>query len=299
MARRNRSTNPITVADILGVLLVCAFFLLLKHLPWLLFTIVAVIIGAIVIKRRKYLRWFYDRDRRIAELNADDYMDTALTEAILQAAAEGSAVAVGENNPALDKVKESYELLLESCDILHGDAELSSENTDRALIPENGIVAENEPMILRFIGENKGGYVFYVFPETILAFLEGPQQVVFLAAYSPAALSLSYKPGSHTLPPVVVEEKSQRPIEYYDRYCPVPDGHIISSRWEVTNKDGSRSFRGGLRPENNPLHFTLKYSQLVVEFGDYSVTTAFSRFDPAVFLTVAFNEFKAGTSPEP
>lgn len=263
--------------------------------------VVAVVVGVIVAKKKKraaYLRCFYDRDRRIAELNADTFMDIALTDAIMQAAANGSTVAIGREDAALNSVKDAYKLVLQSSDILQSDAALSAQNTGRALIAANGIEPKSDPMILRYVGENNGGYVFYVFPDTILAFVEGPEQVVFIAAYNPAALFLSCGTLRYTLRPQVIPDKTQNPIRYYDRYCPVRDAQIISSRWEVTNKDGSRSLRGGLLPENNPLHFTLKYGKLTVKLGDYSVDTSFSRYDPTMLLTVAHNKFKDGTGAE-
>ena len=304
MAKRKGSknnSNPLAVLLAIPV----AIFMFLKENLWLAFLIaavvIAVVIGVIVAKKKKreaYLRWFYDRGRRIAELNADTFMDVALTDAIMQAAANGSMVEVGGENAALKSVKDVYKLVLQSSDILQADSALSAQNDGRALTSANGIAVKSEPMVLRYVGENNGGYVFYIFPETILAFVEGPEQVVFLAAYRPTALSLSCSTLRYTLRPQVIPDKTQNPIRYYDRYCPVRDAQIISSRWEVTNKDGGRSFRGGLLPENNPLHFTLKYGKLTIKFGDYSVDTSFSRYDPTMLLTVAYNKFKNGTPAE-
>ena len=263
--------------------------------------VIVVVIGVIVAKKRKqaaYLRWFYDRNRRIAELDADDFIDVTLTEAIIQAAATGSTVAIGREDAELSSVKDAYMQLLQSNDILQSDEALSAQNTGRALTTANGISLNSDPMIFRYIGENNGGYVFYVFPDTILVFVEGPEQVVFIAAYKPAALSLYCGTLRYTLRPQVIQDKTQKPIRYYDRYCPIHDAKIISSRWEVTNKDGSRSFRGGLLPENNPLHFTLKYGKLTVKLGNYSVDTSFSRYDSTKLLTVAYDEFKNGRVTE-
>lgn len=301
MAKRKSKKDD---GDMLGGILLAipyAIYEFFKENIWLAILIgaiiVAFVVGVIVAKKKKraaYLRWFYDRDRRIAELNADAFMDIALTDAIVQAAANGSAIPVGREDAAFNSVKDAYELVLQSSDILQSDATLSAEDTGRALTATNGIVPQSDPLILRYVGENNGGYVFYVFPDTILVFVEGPERVVFIAAYNPVALSLSCGTLRYTLSPQVISERTQNPIRYYDRYCPVPDAQIISSRWEVTNKDGSRSFRGGLLPENNPLYFTLKYGILIVKLGDYSVETSFSQYDSTLLLAVAYNEFKDG-----
>ena len=178
MAKRKGSknnSNPLAVLLAIPV----AIFMFLKENLWLAFLIaavvIAVVIGVIVAKKKKreaYLRWFYDRDRRIAELNADTFMGVALTDAIMQAAANGSMVEVGGENAALKSVKDVYKLVLQSSDILQADSALSAQNDGRALTSANGIAVKSEPMVLRYVGENNGGYVFYIFPETILAFVE-------------------------------------------------------------------------------------------------------------------------------
>lgn len=308
MARRKRKkTNDINgcalliFCALLAVLYIftsiIGFFITHVWLAILFAIIVVVIVSYVVISKKKkhakYLRWFYDRDRRITELNADTFIELDLTNAIIQAASNGSTVMIGrENTTALNNVKEAYRLTLQSSHILQSDDILSAEDTGRALTVANGIEAASEPMILRYIGEHNSGYVFYIFPETILAFFEGPEQVVFIAAYKPAALSLSCSILSYELSPQIIPDKTKNPIRYYDRYCPVRDAQIISSRWEVANKDGSRSFRGGLKPEKNPLYFTLKYGNLTVTLGDYSVDTSFSRYDPTMYLAVAYSKFK-------
>ena len=135
-------------------------------------------------------------------------------------------------------------------------------------------------MAIRFTDENDGGYVFYAFPETVLAFVEGPEQVVFLAAYHPSALKITCNPASHRVQKVV-QEKTQNPIRYYDKFNPIRDAEIISSQWKEVNKDGSRSFKGGLLPEHNPITYTLKYGKVVYKFGAVSAANAYSRFKPS------------------
>ena len=71
---------------------------------------------------------------------------------------------------------------------------------------------------------------------------------------------------------VIVNEKSQRNIEYYYKYSPVTDAYVSkSTHWKVTNKDGSRSFKGGLLPENNPLIFYLVYGTINYSIGNMTV----------------------------
>ena len=256
---------------------------------------VAVALVRFMIKKKKraeYLRQFYDRERRVAELNADEFIDVALTDAIRQAARNGSVIEIGKDDAVLKSIKDAYELVMQSESILQANTVLSNQNSGRALTETNGILVRSEPMVLRYAGENNGGYVFYVFAETILIFIEGIEKSVFIAAYKPTALTLSCSTLKHTLHPQIIMEKTQHSIRYYDKYCPVKDAQIISSHWAVTNKDGSRSFRGGLLPQNNPLYFTLKYGQLTVKLGDYSVNTSFSRYDAVLQLIDIYNKLK-------
>ena len=59
--------------------------------------------------------------------------------------------------------------------------------------------------------------------------------------------------------------------------------------------DGRRSFRGGLLPQHNPLHFTLKYGKLIVGFGYYSIGASFSNFLAVEYVTSLYNAFRTNT----
>ena len=295
MARRKKND-----ADPLALLLAIpvAIFMFFKEHIGLTIVLAIILVAAIIAviaakkaKRAAYLRWYYDRDRRIAELNINDKFDVALTNAILKAQAEGTTVSVGKPNAAFDSVKEAYRLASQSNEILHGSDKLYSSDSNRALNSTFGIKATYAPLVLRYVGENNGGYVFYVFPETILAFVEGPEQVVFLAAYKPEALKITCN-GLSVPKSMIVYEKTQYDIRYYDKFSPVRDAEIISSQWEVVNKDGSRSFKGGLLPEHNPLHFKLKYGKTTFTIGGYSMATSYSRYKPSMALVAAHDNYK-------
>ncbi len=238
-------------------------------------------------KRAEYLRWFYDRTRRLNELNLNDYIDRNTTKAIEDAIKSGKAVAIGNETGSFRSLREAYHALSQAEDVVH-TGDVLQLFTDATMSGQYGVVSKCSPLGFKYIGENNGGYAFYVFPETVLAFVEGPEKCVFLAAYYPEAISISYDEGYRQFS-VVVQEKSQNHIRYYDKYKPVKDAEIMASQWQVTNKDGSRSFKGGLLPEHNPLIFKLRYGQLVLKFGGYSATTSFSN-SRAVKAFV--NEFK-------
>ena len=227
-------------------------------------------------KRAAYLRWFYDRSRRIEELNSNKYIDPARTDAIEEAQKNGKAVEIGRENYSFEELRKAYGRIYESMEQLPQKGSTITNTESQALLGQYGVQAKCQPLILRTITENNGGYVFYVFPETVLAFVEGPEKIVFLAAYQPDALKVEFKKGGLDRA-VVVQEKTQNHIRYYDKFNPIPDAQIIKSEWRVTNKDGSRSFKGGLLPENNPLTFRLLFGHLCLKFGDFYAEMAFSR----------------------
>lgn len=105
-------------------------------------------------------------------------------------------------------------------------------------------------------------YCILVFVNTILVFIDpADKPLEFLCALHPSALSVTYsiKPTERT---VIVNDTSRELIDYYDKFNPFPTSTIISHRWTRTNVDGSRSFAGGLKPENNPLRFVLEHGEL-------------------------------------
>ena len=232
-------------------------------------------------KRAEYLKWFYDRNRRIQELNANDYIDLDLTNAIINAANSGKAVAIGQDSKFFQDYRDSYEDLFRSQDIRHSGNKLFNSESDS--LSGNGIAAKSKPLIFRYVGENNGGYAFYIFNETVLAFIEGPEKRVFLAAYRPNVINYNLHWG-RVEEKLIVHDKTQYNIRHYYKHNPVPEAEIESATWEVVNKDGSRSFRGGLLPEHNPLIFRLRYGALELHFGDFANTTYFSNVK-------AFREF--------
>lgn len=256
----------IELAIILGVILIVS---------------IIIVILAKKSKRASYLRWYYDRNRRIAELNLCNELDEQTTDAILKAQNDGTNVNIGKSNSMFNSVLDAYKMIIKSNDILHNSDKLSFGYSEGVLSSKFGIKVTSMPLVFRYTGENNGGYVFYVFPDTILTFIEGPEKNVFLAAYQPGALKITYTELSVRKGNIVVNDKTQNPIRYYDRYNPIKDAEIISSGWKVVNQDGSRSFRGGLLPQNNPLHFILKYGKITISMGDFSMETLFSNYQSA------------------
>ena len=122
-------------------------------------------------------------------------------------------------------------------------------------------------------------YVFHLFNNITLVFLtthEGKSEFLVALDSSVVKVTAKKKLCEKT---VVVYEKSRLPIREYDGYCPVSDSKILSSRWTKTNLDGSRSFAGGLKPENTPLIFTLEYGVLNIAFGGITFEVSFSNGD--------------------
>lgn len=252
---------------------------------------IVLVIFAKRAKRASYLRWYYDRDRRIAELNLNSYLDEQITNEITNAQADGKAVNIDKSNILFNDVVDAYEMLMKSNEIVNGNDKLVIDYLTEEVINKFKINATSTPFVFKYIGENNGGYAFYVFPEIILTFLEGPENKIFIAAYKPSALKMTCTAVSVKKGNIVVNDKTQNSIRYYDKYNPIKDAEIISSGWKVVNQDGSRSFRGGLLPQNNPLHFILKYGKITITMGDYSMETSFSRYKYARDFVKLYSDY--------
>lgn len=302
MARKSKKNSGSGIEILLAIPI--AIFMFLKEHMWLTFLIAAVVIAVIVgvhiskkKKREAFLRWYYDRDRRIAEINLPNLIDQKLTDAIMSAVSSGTSVTLGRKDKEFENICECHSLCEASSDILVPGDNHAADSVSKAVFANFGIKTECKPMVIRFTDENDGGYVFYAFPETVLAFVEGPEQTVFLAAYHPSALKITCNPASHRVQRVV-QEKTQNPIRYYDKFNPIRDAEIISSQWKEVNKDGSRSFKGGLLPENNPITYTLKYGKVIYKFGGVSAANAYSRFKPSNLLATAYTAYSTGKIAE-
>lgn len=114
--------------------------------------------------------------------------------------------------------------------------------------------------------DKTGSFILDVFPRLVLIFLENRGKAKFLIALNTTCLHISEHSVVKDVP-VVVEEKTQNDIRYYDIYSPVPDSVLVESYWERTNRDGKRSFAGGLKPENNPLHFVMQFRTVKLSIG--------------------------------
>ena len=268
--------------ELLGYMIICAPFLLwyyIKTHPVQGFFIIAGIITFVVWyisyrkkKRAAYLKWFFDRKRRLEEINANEFIDTEITKAIENALKTGKNVAIGNETRSFQDIRDSYNEIWKSEEIFNGSDGLS-QSPGLALTGKKGFVAKCDPVIFNYASERDGGYTFYLFPEVVLVYVEGPERSVFIAAYRPEAFELIFA-DAHCDKSVIVHEKTQNGIRYYDKFKPVKDAQIIKSQWKVVNKDGSRSFKGGLLPEHNPLTFRLLYANLSVKLGNYTASTA-------------------------
>lgn len=134
-------------------------------------------------------------------------------------------------------------------------------------------------------------YYIVIFSNTILLFMDHCNKPVkFLCALKQTAFNVSFK--TETIEKIVaVHETSREPIEYYEKYNPVPDSKILNCNWEVTNRDGSRSFRGGLKPENNPLHFYLEYGVVTLSICSASLEYGFSNSDLAKIFAEEYSKY--------
>lgn len=267
----------------------------------LLFIVVIYVLKMILmnIKRKKYITWLYDRNRIVEELKCDEFLNKEFTQNINNILKGEGEIILG-NGYDFSKINELFSSVLSSEGVVNTYKEYSglyredyiptsrypflkssffkisilNKGDERIFVGNPKITIKSDPLLIRIMDEEYNSYILYVFSEIILLFFVGIERVLFIGAYYHDALSLSYEVKKKDIE-MIVSEKSKNDIRYYDKFCPISDTRIINSFWEISNKNGSRNIR--VSPENNPLHFILEYGNLNIKFGDYSISTSFSK----------------------
>ena len=209
-----------------------------------------------------------------------------------------------ENFLAFEKLRCLYEDLL-SCDdtvspyFCHGDA-LLDDKAEASKILSDFRIKTTSCMAFSLRDEHSvkvnnatmyRKYYVVIFSNTILVFINPCNKpIAFLCALKTTAFNVSFKTKTMERT-VAVHETSREPIEYYKKFSPVPDSKILSLNWEVRNRDGSRSFRGGLKPENNPLHFYLEYGVVTLRICSASLEYGFSNSDSAKMFAETYSKY--------
>ena len=231
-----------------------------------------------------------------------EYIDILMTEKIKNHIKQRTKIFLeieessDKNFPAFEKLRFLYDNLL-SCDEiitpnfsyrnpLLNDKEETSKILSDFRIKMTSCIAFS--LCDRFSDRK---YYIVIFSNTILLFIDPRNKPVkFLCALKQTACNVSFK--TETIEKTVaVYETSREPIEYYEKYNPVPDSKILDCNWEVTNRDGSRSFRGGLKPENNPLHFYLEYGVVTLSICSTSLEYGFSNSDLAKIFAEEYSKY--------
>ena len=309
---KNSKNNPLADGLLLLLAIPVLIFSFLMENLWALILVIIFAIGIVVflvLRHQAFLNHYYDKERWKSLINAPQQLDADLTNAIESAVANGTTVKIGSENNAFVEMRNAIPevflskhqipsgVVLSCLDFKHVMNNASTSN----IVPlgeQFGIKPVCVPMILRSNDKKRRGLVLYVFGETVLAFVEGPERVVFIGAYKHDVLTISCT-VERVHKSVIVNDHSQEIAAYYSHYNPIKDATIIGSHWEVTNQDGRRSFRGGLLPENNPLHFTLKYGKMTWNIGNYSVYSAFSRYAAVERISSLYNNYKAKVRVKP
>ena len=136
----------------------------------------------------------------------------------------------------------------------------------------------SEPFVVKVKNDLERGLALYVFDETVLAFVEGPERKVFISAYKRQAFDMKYSNVSERK----VIEMQGCDYDVSTKYAylnKITDSKIISIAWQHQNVNGTRNRR--LLPENNPLNITLEYGRITWSIGDYSFYATFSNASEA------------------
>lgn len=236
--------------------------------------------------------YLFSRTNGLRTIHAEKNLDEELTEEILKAISSNDKIKIDSDYEDFRKAHIVYNQLLNSEVIGYPD-KLFATNDDEleaSVSQAKGVCAKVSPIVMKYYDKNRIAFSFHIYPQRILVYLENSFESIFVAAYYTDVLKLKSAEFIFNAEPVVIDERSKEPMEYYDKFCPVSDAEIIESHWKVTNKDGSRSFRGGLSPENNPLYFSLRFGALSIDVGNFHGETTFSRYMSVVeFVTLINN----------
>ncbi|MBE5744418.1 MAG: hypothetical protein E7358_06925 [Clostridiales bacterium] len=227
-----------------------------------------------IVKAKKEENNFFNRDNCIQKIGGIQYLNKELTNKILFRQGVVSLTCDNEANNHVNKLlKKSFDSRVVNTD---------SYNTSVSATYKKSIVAykinsDAYPIAFRFLFEKSREIVFYMFSDVILAFAENEKRTNFIGAYDLGLLKVDCQ-ADYVRKTRVVYDKSKEEISNYYRYNPIVDAEIYSCDWTVKNLDGSRSFKGGLLPEHNPLIFILKFAKVQYTFGKLNMTVNFSNY---------------------
>lgn len=289
MARKSKKQQEAEGVVVLIAIAGGILMFLWEHKGWviLILLIIAGIRSCLVRRQTKLHRMVldahYDRERLMDQLGGREKLEAELTEKITRAMDGGPEVTVGRKDPWLDEFHENLNAVFSSKELkITGPHRISYCPT--AAFPLNRVSFPDPPLVVRMTDDQSDRYFeIAVIPEALLVVYCGPQRRVFLGAFDLQLFRLSVN-QEIVRKTVVVHDQSQLPIEDYAKYNPVPEAPILSSQWTWENKDGKRSFRGGMLPKNNPLLFDLSFAQVTVQLGALSSQIRCSRLQAAVAL---------------
>ena len=258
--------------------------------------------------------YFYNTDRCLKVLGKQDLIDKEITRMIQSK--KGLKITHMSNSSVFQNMNKAYNCMINSDDsygirIGNGNSYiadrslevLSSDDYINNTFKEYKISLEKKseaPIAVLFRDYKERGFSFIITEGEVLAFITGALANKFLACYKLSFAEFKWD-TIKTTRSVVINEKTKNDIEYYYKFCPAQDATVITNEtnWKVTNKDGSRSFRGGMLPENNPLIFKLLYSLITLSFGEYSNIFAFSDLDNSKAFISNWAEFRTPKNQDP
>ena len=269
----------------IGVAVVLAVLSII--LPYLLIAVAVAVIIFVGIKIKKLVEErsgirseensFFNRNDCLAKIGGQDFFDVNLTSKILS---RQGFIQIDSGNTQAVLLHKSLKKCFSSEKIYQNSCDVKIDNNHNKSIVKYDIKCNISPIVFRFLQGKGREIVFYVYPTTILSFAENETKSKFIGAYRSEFFKATMMSISKEFE-VVVPDKSRDDISKYYTYNPVSEAEILYCNWRVTNVDGSRSFKGGLLPEHNPLVFRLKFAQIKYDLGLLSITFQYSNYNYA------------------
>ena len=232
MARNTKNNDPIaTVIAIIIFVPIILIGFLIENL-WAMALLVALAIGTVVffiIKHKMFLNYYYDKERWKSMIDAPKQFDSNLTNEIENAVVNGTTVTLGIDSDAFSKLRDAYKLVFSSQEKIFGEVILYDDffSCGRKLYVENnvGVKFECSPIIVRSADKKGRGLSLYIFPKTVLVFVEGLEKAVFIGAYYHDLLSMRFEDKLMTRE-VPMDNFSYDIADTYRSYCQIGRAHV-------------------------------------------------------------------------
>lgn len=229
--------------------------------------LVILVILARLLRRRRYWKWYYSRERGLSDISSPEYLLIPETNCALE---KTSTRVWGCNHPAYINLKKVFETAFLSDKVVYVVNDVAKELSPPGLFQAASLlnavrVSTDGDVFSIFIRINEdGGYRFVILPDKIYAFIIGPHKFTFVGAYCSKIFGLNADYLSYRKEYFHITDMSHKPSGYFLRYCDITDSDAFSAGWRYETSNG---YRDGRRQSNNSFIVNFKFTEMKFTWG--------------------------------